>query len=157
VGLEIKGLKELDKILADLPDKLAKKALRKAVRAGAHEIKAEARARAPTKNIRRAIVAKRADTKGTSVFTVTDEIGVNLNVSKNWHWWEFGIPHSWEISTEKRSLYSKEELKFFGKSVTHPPFPAKPFLRPAVSAAAQRAVDKMSAVLASEIVKITNK
>lgn len=151
MGLEVKGLKDLDNILAQLPDRIAKKALRKAVRAGANEIKAEARRLAPHKHIKRAVVAKRANTRGAGIFTVTDDIGINLNVAPDWHWWEFGIPHSWTVSTEKRSLYAEEIQKFLGKSVIHPPLSPRPFLRPAASSAAQRAVNKLQEVLAAAI------
>jgi HK97 gp10 family phage protein len=152
VPLDVKGIKELDNALAQLPDRVAKTALKKAVRAAANEIRAEARTRAPHKHVRRAVIVRRENTRGTDQYTVTDDIGINVKVAPDWHWYEFGIPRSWEITAkQKKSLYSAELKKFFGPEVTHPPLPATPFLRPAAAAAGPAALDTLKRALAQAI------
>lgn len=163
--LRIDGLKELDNALRQLPDNVAKRALKRAVRAGANEIRKEIRARAPFRHIKQAIIVLQADRSGTSVYTVSYDIGINLKKGRprapDWHWWEFGIPHSWSIvvgtrrgkrsvSTGKKVLSDGDQT--YGKFTTHPPLRARPFFRPGAEAGAQKAVDVMKNTLAQAII-----
>ena len=161
--LDVKGIKELDNALAQLPDRVAKTALKKAVRAAANEIRAEARTRAPHKHVRRAVIVRRADTRGTDQYTVTDDVGINVKVAPDWHWYEFGIPHTWTIEaghtkkgpTGKVKLYAAPIKKFLKKPqniLVHSPLPAKPFLRPAAAAAGPKALDTLKRALAQAII-----
>lgn len=150
--LKVDGLKELEHALTQLPDNVAKRALKKAVRAGANEIRKAVRAGAPFRHIKRAIIVRQADRSGTSIYTVSDDVGVNLRVAPDYHWWEFGIPHSWTIKARKKWLYSEETKTLYGHQVTHPPLSARPFMRVGAQEAMPKAVDTMKRLLAQAII-----
>lgn len=150
--LKVDGLKELEHALTQLPDNVAKRALKKAVRAGANEIRKAVRARAPFRHVKRAIIVRQADRSGTSIYTVSDDVGVNLRVAPDYHWYEFGIPHSWTIKAKGKGLYSLKTKIFYGRQVTHPPLSARPFMRPVAQEAMPKAVDAMKRLLAQAII-----
>jgi hypothetical protein len=174
-NLKIDGLKDLDKALSQLPDNVAKRALKKGVMAGAIEIRKEIRNRAPFRHIKRAIIVLQANRSGTSVYTVSYDIGINLKKGRprapDWHWWEFGIPHSWTIvagsrkgkrlvSTGKVKLYAEPLGKFLRKPqniLEHPPIAARPFLRPGVEAATPKALEALRRMLSQAIIMEASK
>lgn len=126
-GLKLTGFKELADALRELGPRVARNSLRRAVSAGAAEIRNEARARAPvdTGEMRKDIMVKRErDTKGEmsakySVFVRSGKksrlAGKGRNVQKDSYYWKFV-----EFGTSK--------------------MPAKPFLRPAYEAKKEEAV-----------------
>ena len=152
-NLKIDGLKELDRALGQLPDNVAKRALKKAVRAAANEVRKSVRAQAPYRHIKRAIIVRQADRSGTSIYTVSDDVGVNLRVAPDYHWYEFGIPHSWSIQPKRKTiLYSDQTKTFYGKQVIHPPQSARPFHRPGAQAGMPKALDTLKRMLAQAII-----
>lgn len=160
--LKIDGLKELENALSQLPDNVAKRALKRAVRAGANEIRKQVRALAPYRHVKRAIIIRQADRSGTSIYTVSDDVGVNLRVAPDYHWYEFGIPHSWTITagsrvgkrlapTGKKVLYSEDTKIVYGRQVVHPPLAARPFIRPGMVSGAQKATEALKRILSQAI------
>lgn len=106
IRLEIKGLKELNNLLNKLPDKIAKKPLQNALRAGGNVVVKAAKAKAPvdTGLLRDSIAVKQAKQKTGAVHY---QVGVYQKIGK------------------KRPFYA--HMIEFGTSKMSP----KPFMRPA--------------------------
>jgi HK97 gp10 family phage protein len=126
-GLKLTGFKELADALRELGPRVARNSLRRAVSAGAAEIRNDAKARAPvdTGEMRKDIMIKRErDTKGEmaatySVFVRSGKksrlAGKSRDVQKDSYYWKFV-----EFGTSKMA--------------------AKPFLRPAFESRKEEAV-----------------
>lgn len=151
---ELKGFKELDKLLKQLPQEAAKKALEPAVRAGANVIRKEARANAPGKELKRHIIVKKSR---RTQYSVTYQIGTTKKAFYA-HFFEFGTsPHLIKVF-KKKSLAGGGA--FFGKEVQHPGQKAKPFLRPAMDTkrgeALQKIGEKLMETINKEAVKLAS-
>lgn len=132
--MKIDGLKELAAAMRELPDRVAKNALRRAVSAGAIVVRNEARARAPvdTGEMRRDIQVKRErNSAGQMVATYSVFVrsgkksrlaGKKRNVQRDSYYWRFV-----EFGTVKMA--------------------AKPFMRPAFESKKEAAVTQIAAVL----------
>lgn len=156
---KFKGGRELSQFLDSLPDKLARSALRSALRAGAKVIKEEAEKNASVQDgelrdsLKLTTKAKRDGTVSATVYT-------RLFYAK---FVEFGTAAHWIKVRDKdrpgrmtRRGFKKYSIgtinrmakngslviggNFIGASVTHPGAQAKPFMRPALDAKASEAV-----------------
>jgi HK97 gp10 family phage protein len=168
--VHIKGLKELNARLQQLPVKLEKNVLRGALRAGAKVIWQEAMANVPVKAgvLRAGLIYNVArGTPGTVVARVS-VTGAHAYIAR---WVEYGTaahfikvnkearpvrmtrrgPRSWSMRTINRSV-AKGSLviggHFVGESVAHPGAQPRPFMRPALDSQATAAV-----VAAAEYIK----
>ena len=133
VKFEMKGLDELDRAVKKLPEKIQKRVLIGALRAGGRVIQKEAKARAPVKsgNLKRNIsVVAGKSKKSAPIGQVQAEVFV-ATTPKAWysHLIEFGTKH---IS-------------------------AKPFLRPAFDTTHQEVLNAIGDKLAEGILKETAK
>lgn len=133
---QVKGLKELNKILEQLPIKLQKRAVRKALRAGSRPIIQKARSLAPvdTGALKKSIIyAQRRDpTRGAIGFLKSSVAGKGKQ----------------NTGSEKKRVPSKyAHLVEFGTSRA----PAQPFMRPALDSAGNDAIKKITEVLIKEV------
>ncbi len=149
----ISGLREVSLALDGLPEKLQRKALANALRAGGRVVRDAARARVPVKSgalkrsirvtlVRRGpaliarVVAGRTKKKGDPFYAWMVEGGTR--------------PH--DIRPKgKKSLFL---AGLFKEEVRHPGSKPKPYLGPALEAGAQAALDAVRDTLAAEIEKL---
>ena len=140
--LEVKGLKQLDRALKQLPARSAKRAIRSATRAGGREIIKEARKNLrkynKTKNLSKSLSIKMLRPRQ---YSITALIGPRVGKDQKYDGWyahlvEFGVaPHT--IKSKKKGVLKLTDALTLGndqalvKSVEHPGHPAKPFMRPA--------------------------
>lgn len=148
VNLEVKGMKELEAKLLKLPRKIAQRILYRAVLAGAGVVRKEAKRLVVkrTGSLEKAIRAKRVRTKkpGLAIY----QVGARHPVA---HLIEFGVaPHT--IKAKRKKVMS-DGSTFYGKTVKHPGFSAKPFLRPAFDQSAQKVLQAMNKKLMKDIEK----
>jgi HK97 gp10 family phage protein len=145
---EVLGLKELDKILKDLPENLRKSALKKALVQGGTIIQQTAVALAPRRrgNLANAIELKYLSDAGNG----NGGVAVFVNKKKAWYGRleEFGTaPHVIRVKRGKAlkigSTYVKE--------VQHPGAAARPFMRPAFDTKKREAVEVIRLTLANTI------
>ncbi len=142
--MEVTGLKELNKRLTKLPEKIERNIMGAAVRAGANEIKSAAVAHLGGKKTDIVVKKSRAP-KGTTKY----KIGIN---AKKWYlkFKEFGTkPHV--IKSKKGFLTNGSVV--FGRVIDHPGQPARPFLRPAFDENTRRAIDAMKKKIAQRLEK----
>lgn len=156
--VDVKGFKELEAALKQLPPNLAKRALERAVRAGAGIIRAEARRRAPADDgdLRKAIVVRK-DRHGPS--SVNYKVGVSYKAYYA-HMVEFGTdPHTITLNKKnnRKVMRDKKTGKFYGKSVRHPGASAQPFLRPAFDETQDQVIRKVGEILAQSIAREATK
>jgi|LGOV01.1.fsa_nt_gb HK97 gp10 family phage protein len=120
--MEVTGLKELNKRLTKLPERIERNIMSAAVRAGANEIKKAAVANLGGKKSDIVVKKSRAP-KGTTKYKV------GINAKKFYLYFkEFGTkPH---VIKNKKGLLTNGSV-VFGRIIDHPGQPAKPFLRPA--------------------------
>ncbi len=140
----VKGLPELDRVLATLPAKLEAKILRGAMRAGATVVLNEARARVPVKSGRLARTLRVTTSVRRGVVTARVTAGKLKKGAKVFyaHMVEFGTgPHIIKARNAKRLRLHGNVFK---KRVTHPGARKKPFLRPALDARSSAALDAVA-------------
>lgn len=148
---KVEGFAELDRMLADLGPKVARRVATKALRAGARIVRDEARLRVPvqTGDLKRSIKTKSRKARVTNERTVS--VGVAGTEGPLAHLVEFGsAAHTIEAAPGK-ILADKETGKVFGTKVSHPGTPPKPFLRPAADTKAAAAIAEIARVLADGI------
>jgi HK97 gp10 family phage protein len=128
VSVKWSGVKEMEQMLKDLGPRIASRLGGRAAKAGAKPIIKMAKALVPKKTgeLKRSIVAQKERAKGGAyAATQTVLIGFRPPASRRAHLVEFGTSHS----------------------------SAKPFMRPALDAQHQAALDRMREVLAQGIQK----
>jgi HK97 gp10 family phage protein len=108
VDIEIKGLDEIEKRLKQLPQKVAKKVVRKAVREGAKPILKAAQSKVPVKT---GALKKSLKVRAMKAKLAKGGAGVHVGVSDQWF---------------KGDLFYGGMVEFGTKNM-----PAKPFIRPA--------------------------
>lgn len=163
-AFQVKGLKELNQFLQQLPAKVEQNVLRGALRAGAMPIRAEAQRRLM---MNRSVMSGRLlDSVRVSVRArrgrVTARVVAKGKMNEAF-WVEYGTaPHFIEVRSEARPArntrrgrrtYSIRTINrmvkrgslvigqnFVGQSVMHPGARAKPFMRPALDTRARDAV-----------------
>lgn len=130
----VEGLQELDALLAELPDKIARNAMRRALAKGETVFRNEMIASAPIRDMEPA-VRKYGPTRkhirmstriNRSQGTVTGKVGPDKAVSWYIRWFEYGNSHQ----------------------------PARPWLRPLFRSKAQTALDAIITYMRSEIAKV---
>lgn len=132
--VKVKGLKELNTFLQQLPAKLEQNVLRGALRAGANVVRETAKANVPvdTGTLRDGIKVSTRARRGR----VTASIKVTGKHAYVAHWLEYG--------TAAHRIVAKGKGMYFGgkivKSVEHPGARPRPFMRPALDARARDAV-----------------
>lgn len=149
ISFTVEGLKELDRLLRALPEKVAGNALATAVSAGARVIRDEAIARAPvdTGALKSQIFTKRLRSSSAaekmSIVGVRGGLAKYANTKKNRRSGKAGQAYK----TDGKTFYWK--FIEFGTSK----MAAKPFLRPAFDAKEHEAVKAMTDKLDERIQK----
>lgn len=172
VSMKVEGLAALEQALRQLPDKIAKNALRGAVYSGAKIIRDEARIMAPrysgrvSKNhpppgtLKRSIITKHIPEQSgreRQTFFVTVRSGKRYrnqgkkgNLSQDafyWRWVEFG--HRVAPPNSRKNGRLRRASQPTGQSVIY--VPARPFMRPAFEARKYRAVETIKTYLLKRI------
>lgn len=165
--LGIKGLKELDEELRNLPLKLQKKAFQDAVKSGARVIRDEVRKRTPVRtkeweganygrppgNLKRrgfSVLKSKKPPKGIVAYNVV------ANKKSGWYAWWVEKGHQ-RISKKKfKGERYKYTSKYTGKTRTRPGrvlgfVKAKPFAAPGLKAGAGRAIEAIKDTVAKYI------
>ena len=132
--MEVTGLKELNKRLTKLPERIEHNIMSAAVRAGANEVKKAAVANLGGKKTDIVVKKSRAP-KGTTKYKV------GINAKKFYLYFkEFGTkPH---VIKSKKLMSNGETV--FGRVVDHPGQSAKPFMRPAFDENIPQAIAAMA-------------
>lgn len=136
--VKIKGLAELQKALAELPDKIERNIVRSALRAAAKVTAEEAKRRVPVRRgkLRDSIRVSTRLVKGKPTATVTAG-GTKKGAPFYAHLVEFGAKAHFIKPKKAKSLFI---AGVFREGVDHPGARKQPFLRPALDASAQAAV-----------------
>lgn len=135
LDLEVKGLRELDTLLAGLPDKLRANILRGALNAAGKEIAEEARRLAPvqTGTLRDSIRVSTRLVRGTTNVEAKVKVGGKQKGKRSAFYARFI-----EFGTAAHIIRGRNgPLKFNGThtlEVAHPGVKKKPFMRPALDA-----------------------
>jgi HK97 gp10 family phage protein len=148
IEIRVKGLKELNKVLQDLPAKVERNVLRGALAAGAKVVKKEVEANlhrnesVKTGELLRSVKVTTRTRRGRVIAAVRAG-GKRAGVGASAHgyvayWLEFTGAAAHVIKAKKAKFL------FFGgrhaKMVMHPGFPPKPFMRPALQSKANEAI-----------------
>ncbi len=151
-NIDLEGLDRLEKKLQELPEKLRRKSLRQALKAGTNIVKDEAKRLAPKAG--RAIkddflfflsgpdLPKHLRDHIVSQVTVTGDrawgrVGIDYRQVRHGHLVEFGTsPHPIKIKINNRTI-----------TVNHPGSRKQPFMRPAVENKGEEAVNTMANML----------
>lgn len=172
--LDIKGGAEIAKALEEFAAQVERNMLRGGLRAGAQVIQEEAKARVPQdtgalKNsigirtgrkgakVYAYVVAGSSTTKKTVKKSSTRPSGIKVEYSNPWyaHLVEYGVKRHVIIAGggTKAGKALAAGARILGEKVDHPGFAAKPFMRPALDAKAQSAIDSIAAYLRKRIAK----
>lgn len=143
-GIQVHGLKELDKALKQIGPRAAKNALRASIRAAGRVVVKDARRRLPPQydTLKRSLFVK--VNRQRDPFSITAQVGPTTGRSAKYDGWyahlvEFGVdPH--EITVKNRKVLV-DYSTVYGKKVQHPGVPAKPFLTPAFEQNKQEIVE----------------
>lgn len=148
---KFEGGTEFDTMLKDLGPRVAKRVALKALRAGARIVREDAKQRVPvlTGELKRSIKTKSRKARVTNERTVS--VGVAGKEGPLAHLVEFGsAPHTIEAKPGK-VLADPKTGKVFGRKVSHPGTPPKPYLRPAADTKAGEALAELGRVLGEGI------
>ena len=155
-NIRLDGAAAMDRVLREMPKKVARKALNNAVLAGAGVIRKAALANLGGVGGRRAIVTANVR---ASEHSITRRVGIHKD---RWYlsFREFGTkPHI--IRNKSRSdaklLANPETGQIFGSVVEHPGQRQRPFLRPAFDGNAIKAIDVIGKRLGDNIEKEATK
>ncbi len=137
--VDVKGLKELDEFLKNLPKHLQRKALAQANLAGAAVIRDEAKLRAPVRADARAIRVGKNSTKAT----LPGFLKASIRAWRLKKGSTSTVSHA--VGVSGKAYYGKF-IEFGTRHIS-----ARPFLRPALDAAYLRAIDAVGKVLKQKI------
>lgn len=142
----VKGLAELQKFMDQLPAKLERNVMRGALRAGMKPVLEKAQENAPVESGQLRDGLKLGTRhKGGTVMSYVKASGPHGYVAR---WMEFGVrPHN--IAAQKDGWLSF--LNVFAKEVQHPGAKPHPFMRPALDARANAAVNAAAAYMKSRL------
>ena len=143
---DVPGLADLQRLMADLPEKLAKTVVRGGLRAGAVVLQQEARALVPEKTgaLRKSIKVS----TGIKAGRVYSRVRAGDKTAYYAHMVEFGT------GAHKIGAKAGGFLSINGRlvrSANHPGARGKPFMRPAMDGRAASALDAMSGYLAERL------
>lgn len=138
--VRVKGLSELNKFLQELPAKMERNVVRGALRAGAKEatlpeVKAQLQSNGSVKT--GALAAGLKVSTGGRNGTVIAKVKVTGKHAFVAPWLEYGVGAHRIVASKDKSLIFGG---LFAKSVDHPGFSPKPFMRPGLDASATQAV-----------------
>ena len=144
----VRGLKELDTFLAQLPNNIQYKLMRGALRAGINVIKDEVKANVPVKSgtLRAGIKVSTRSSRGV-VSAKVKTTGKHAHIAR---WLEYGVAA--HIIRPRR----KKSLSFGGtavEGVNHPGLKPKPFMRPALDKRAQEALTVVAQQMKARLTK----
>jgi HK97 gp10 family phage protein len=133
--VHVKGLKELTALLQSVPAKLEKNVLTGALRAGAKVVQIEAKANVPvaTGTLRDGLKVS-ARTRNGTVTAKVKATGKHAHIA---HWLEYGVA-AHQITAKSGGWLFFGGL--FAKSIDHPGFQPRAWLRPALDSQATPAV-----------------
>jgi HK97 gp10 family phage protein len=155
--LWVKGGGDIARALEQFAPNLERNMLRGALRAGAQVIQEEAKARVPqdTGALRDSLRVK-TGAQGGKVYAYV-QAGRSKKKGDPWyaHLVEYGVkPHVIIAGGgTKKGKALAAAGRILGEKVDHPGAPAKPFLRPALEAKAQSAIDSVADYLRKRIAK----
>jgi HK97 gp10 family phage protein len=166
--IAVSGLSELDKKLEALPGKIQRRALRKALLAGADIIRDEARATVRRKSGK--LAAAIESSASLSIASADDReflnaagvsasdaaiaiVSVRGGPARRAHLTEFGAAPHEERPKKKKVLADPATGEIFGRVVKHPGSKAYPFMRPAFDTHAEDALNAIVEVLRDEVEK----
>ena len=141
-SFELQGMKELDRMLKQLPRSMSKTVMRNTLKKAAKPIQVEAKMNAPvgaTGNLKDSIVISTKLKKGQrrAAMRLGEVVMYVGSTAPHAHLVEFGIkPHS--IVPKKKNVLASQDA-VFGKSVEHPGTTANPFFRTAWDATKDQA------------------
>lgn len=143
---ETKGLKELDRFLQQLPERIHKNLLRGGLRAGLKPVLKEAKSNVSVKSgILRDGLKVGTSGKGNNVYAYVKSRGKHGHIA---NWLEYGTrPHT--ISAKGEALQIGGT--FVGGSVEHPGTRPKPFMRPALDSQSRNAVIAMAVYMKKKL------
>lgn len=150
---EVRGLREVDRVLAELGPRVARRLAGNAVRAGGRVIRRKAVEKVPkrTRKLARAIIVRGGKDAGTAV------VGARRPTSNITHLVEFGTKGH-RIGPKRGGKVLRLADGRFVRSARHPGARARPFLGPALEGGQAEAVrkiaDNLIAGIAREVVKI---
>lgn len=139
----VSGLREIDQALSTLPEKLQRNVMRAALRAGAKQIAQQAKQDAPRKTGKLAESVRVSSRIRYGMPEASIKAGGKVKGKNVWYavMVEKGtVPH--EIAVKKGTMSLFINGKPAGKSVQHPGFAARPFMRPAMNAKAKDATQR---------------
>lgn len=141
--IEIKGGKELYDALQQLPAKIERNVMRGAIRAGALVIQEEAKRLVPVKSgaLRESIRVSVRAIRGKVFATIRAGSNKGKDAAFYAHFVEFGTAAHEERPQGAKSLFF---AGVFSEVVKHPGATPKPFMRPALDAKAQSAIDAVA-------------
>lgn len=158
INFQLEGFAELEKQLIELGPKVAKKVLRGAVQSSANPIVKLARAKVPVNHgLLKKSIGVKTKTKGSTSFTVIGPKSIKVsrngkmeNPARYAHLVEYGAaPHI--IEAPPGSALNVNGT--FAKTVRHPGYAARPFLRPAFDSGKRAALDRLKEMLAKGILR----
>lgn len=151
IEFKIDGAKELDELLKQLPANVARRVSANALRAAGRDMRDEMKRMVPVKTgaLKRSIKVITAKSDKRDERNV--KVGVIGKETPLAHLVEFGSAAHKIATKTKRVLFDAGSGTFFGRTVSHPGTPARPFIRPAADAQASKAVDTIGKVLADGI------
>lgn len=147
IKYKINGGRELDALLKQLPQEIEAKIMRNGLAAGANIIRDEARQLAPKKSGELAAGIK--TTRGTSEGYVYAKVRLTGKHAYLGRFMEYGVAAHQIWAKSKDSLVINGVP--IGKRVWHPGFAPKPFMRPALDARAEQAVQAVGDYLAANL------
>lgn len=151
--MQVSGLRELERRLQEFPPQLQKRALDAALRAGGKDVVEEIQRRAADDPViahalRIRQQRKRRRTSGSHlVIGFLRRTGAGMRAA----WREFGTSPHTIIARDAKVLAEGGAGAVFGRTVSHPGQPPRPFIRPALEAAGPRAVEIIRKRLAAYV------
>lgn len=135
--VRVKGLSDLNALLQELPAKMERNVLRGALRAGARVVQAEAKANVPvdTGALRAGIKVSTGGKRGAAGVVIA-KVRVTGRHAFVAPWLEYGVAAHTITARRGGWLF----FGAFARSVEHPGFAPRPFMRPALDSKAQAAV-----------------
>lgn len=152
-SVKLSGFDGLDRALAELAPRVARNVANRSLRAGAKVIQAEAKAQlrdsSETGALARSVKVRTRRSRSAQQRVVS--VGVAGTEGPLAHIIEFGSsPHTIEAPPGK-VLADKKTGRVFGKKVSHPGTPPRPFLRVAADVKAAEALQTIGRVLGDGI------
>jgi HK97 gp10 family phage protein len=153
IETNIQGLAEIDRILKELPENIARRELAGALRAGAATIQKEAKLRAPDSNKQHSKYGDLRNNIRVRRIRASNSVGaLAVAVTTGRAFWakfvEFGRA---AVKIKKKKVLTGDGITFYGTEVAAAP--ARPFMRPAFDAAGPRAIEAIAKRLKAGVLR----